>query len=57
MPAEYRFSKTDIIDRKIISPDSMRIRVRHHGLAASPELEEEANMHFLRENGEWKRDY
>jgi len=35
----------------------MRIRVRHHGLAASPELEEEAIMHFLRENGEWKRDY
>lgn len=57
IPSEYRYSETEIISKKTISPNEIHIIVRNHGLKAAPNREEEEIIHFIKENGKWKINY
>lgn len=49
VPAEYRFSETEILAREVVAPGAVDITIRYSGVKAAPELEEISIMHFIRE--------
>ena len=57
VPAEYRFTRTEIIARKVVSPNEIYITVRNSGLKADPDLEEEEIIHLIKEHENWKINY
>lgn len=57
IPDEYRYTKTEILSKKYISPNEVRVVVRKSGLPAAPEMSEEEIIHLIKEAGEWKLRY
>lgn len=56
VPSEYRFTKSEVIKRKEVSPSEVYVTVRNSGLSADPDLEEEEIIHFILEGDKWKID-
>ena len=57
IPDEYRYSQTEILSKKYMSPNEVKVVVRRRGLPAAPEMSEEEIIHLIKEDGEWKLRY
>ena len=57
IPDEYRYSQTEILSIKYISPNEVTAVVRRSGLPAAPQMSEEEIVRLIKEGGEWKLGY
>ena len=57
IPDEIRYSQTEILSKKYISPNEVTVVVRWSGLPAAPQMSEEAIIRLIKEGGEWKLGY
>jgi hypothetical protein len=57
IPDEYRYSKTEILSKKYISPNEVKIVVRNSGLPTAPKMSEEEIIQLIKEDGKWKLRY
>ena len=57
IPDEYRYSQTEILSIKYISPNEVTAVIRLSGLPAAPQMSEEEVVHLIKEGGEWKLGY
>jgi len=57
IPDEYRYSKTEILSKKYVSPNEVKIVVRKSGLPVAPKMSEEEIIHLIKEDEKWKLRY
>ncbi len=56
-PAEYSYSKTEVLRKKYTSPNEVKVVVRKSGLPGASSMSEEEIVHLIKEGGEWRIRY
>ena len=54
VPADYRFSRLEVIGENAISETEVKLQLRFSGVAARPEVEQEGAVTLVKEGGGWK---